>query len=95
MFEQGLLVLLALIVGAGIGVFYFGGLWWTVRRVAGAKYPAFLTIGSFFGRSLVVCAALYAILQYGHWGLLLAALVGFTAARFIIVRRVRQPLSTS
>ena len=41
---------LALICGAGLGLFYYGGLWWTVRRLQTAQQPGLLFATSFLVR---------------------------------------------
>lgn len=84
MSEIGILVLSG---GAGIllGVFFFGGLWWTVRRALAAKRPAFWFLGSLLLRTGIVLAGIYFV-SGGRWDGLLACLVGFVIARFIVTR---------
>lgn len=77
---------LAFIAGIGLGVFYFGGLWWTVRRISTAPHPAILSLVSFFGRLGVVLLGFY-LLTGGHWGRILVSLLGFLVARGVLVRR--------
>lgn len=81
---------LALVGGALLGLFYFGGLWWTVQRLAQSGSPGLLTLGSFFIRTLVTLAGFY-LLADGQWQRLLACLAGFIAARFALVSRWRPP----
>jgi F1F0 ATPase subunit 2 len=38
------------LVGLGLGVLYFGGLWLTVRQLPTARNPVLLTLLSFVGR---------------------------------------------
>lgn len=77
---------LSLLAGAGIGIFYFGGLWLTVRRLPTAQHPALLTLGSFFGRSAATLFGFYLVMD-GRWERLITCLLGFVAMRIILVRR--------
>ncbi len=78
-------LILALAAGIGLGVFYFGGLWLTVRRLPTAQRPALLSLLSFFARLGVVLSGFYLVMD-GHWQRLLACLLGFLGARVILVR---------
>ncbi len=86
-------VTLALALGAGLvlGAVFFGGLWWTVRRGVSSKRPALLFLGSLLLRTVVVVSGFY-IVSDGHWQSLLACLLGFTIARFIVTRIAGPPL---
>jgi len=79
-------LILALAAGIGLGVFYFGGLWLTVRRLPTAERPALLSLLSFFARLGVVLSGFYLVMD-GHWQRLLVCLLGFLGARVILVRR--------
>jgi len=81
-------VLLAFFVGMGAGVFYFGGLWWTVRRLPTARQPALLTFGSFLVRTGASLVAFY-FASGGQWQRILASLLGFIIVRVFLVRRIR------
>ena len=81
-------LLVAFFVGMGAGVFYFGGLWWTVRRLPSARQPALLTLGSFFVRTGLSLAAFY-FASGGQWQRILASLLGFIIVRVFLVRRIR------
>ncbi|GIW83184.1 MAG: hypothetical protein KatS3mg105_4991 [Gemmatales bacterium] len=74
--------------GAALGLFYFGGLWWTVRRIAHAQHPAGLLLASFVLRTLIVLIGFYFVMS-GHWERLLACLAGFVMTRIVLIRRVR------
>ena len=78
---------LAIAGGVALAVFYFGGLWLTVRRVAMSPRPAVLTFGSFIVRGVVVVAAMVWIARV-HWQLLLAAMAGFVLVRVIVTRKL-------
>mgnify|MGYP001821762030 CR=1 FL=1 len=79
---------LALSLGAGIGfgIFYFCGLWLTVRRLPTARRPVLMSLSSFFGRLAVVLLGFYFVMG-GRWERLIACFVGFLAVRVLLVRR--------
>ncbi|MEE4608697.1 MAG: ATP synthase subunit I [Desulfobacteraceae bacterium] len=79
--------LLTMSAGAGTGAFYFGGLWWTVRRLPGTRRPAGLSLASFLLRAAAVMAVFYLLADGSpvHWIQLLA---GFTLARLVLLRRI-------
>jgi F1F0 ATPase subunit 2 len=78
------LLLFSLLAGGAIGLFYFGGLWWTVRRMPDAQTPVILLMGSFMLRSVVAVTAFY--LVAADWVTLVTAVIGFLIARFALVR---------
>lgn len=79
--------LLTMTAGAGAGALYFGGLWWTVRRLPGTRRPARWSLASFLLRAAAVMAIFYALADGNpvHWILLLT---GFTLARLVLLRRI-------
>jgi F1F0 ATPase subunit 2 len=79
-------VVFAVVAGGIIGVFYFGGLWLTVRALAGARNPGFLILASFVSRTAVALFAFY-LLMDGRWQRLLAGMAGFLIARYYMLRR--------
>ena len=89
--ETVILVLLAGGAGVLLGVFFFGGLWWTVRRGLSSKRPALWFIGSLLLRTSIVLAGIY-LVSGGHWDLMLACLLGFVIARFIVTRLAGPPV---
>jgi F1F0 ATPase subunit 2 len=82
-----LLVLAALAAGAGVGLFYFGGLWWTVCRLAESDHPALLTFASFLTRIGITVAVLY-LVSGAQWLRVSAALCGLLLVRRFMVRRL-------
>lgn len=78
----------ALTAGVLLGAFFFGGLWWTVRRGLSSPRPALWFSGSLLLRTAVVLAGFYAVSD-GRWGKLLACLAGFVLARLIVARLTR------
>lgn len=83
-----LALLLAFAAGLGLGLFYFGGLWWTVNRVATAGQPGLLMLGSMLLRGVVVLAGFWLVMD-GQFDRLIACVVGFFIMRTILVRRLR------
>jgi F1F0 ATPase subunit 2 len=81
---------LALAVGAGLGLWFFAGLLWTLRRLPNARHPVVLVIFSFVIRTTGVVAGLI-WLAGRHWLLPLAALAGFVAVRQWLLRTWGKP----
>lgn len=86
--SEFLLLLFALFEGALLGVFFFAGLWWTVRKIESSKHVALLFSGSLLLRTSVVISGFYFILG-DNWQRLLAGLLGFIIARIIVTRLTR------
>jgi F1F0 ATPase subunit 2 len=76
---------LALLVGLVLGGFFFVGLWWTIQKGLTAKHPALWFLGSILVRTAVVLVGFY-LVSDGKWERMLACLVGFVLARFIVMR---------
>ncbi|MBK9170821.1 MAG: ATP synthase subunit I [Bryobacterales bacterium] len=89
-------VILMLVGGAGLllGVFFFGGLWWTVRWGVLSKRPALWFLGSLVVRTGIVLAGMYFV-SGGRWDGLLACLVGLITGRFIVTRLTGPPVEHS
>ncbi|PIW48473.1 MAG: ATPase F0F1 [Zetaproteobacteria bacterium CG12_big_fil_rev_8_21_14_0_65_54_13] len=82
-------LLFSLLAGALLGLFFFAGLWWTVRKIESSKQVALLMISSMFLRTGVVVLGFYFILG-DNWQHLLVGLLGFIIARIIITRLTRR-----
>ena len=82
--------LLAAVGGALLGLFYYAGLWFTLRRLPGQAHPALWVFGSFTLRLAVSIAGFYLILgpdrSLPRLGM---ALLAFIAARVLLTRRLR------
>ena len=81
-------LMLALLAGLLLGVFFFVGLWWTVRKIESSKHVALLFLSSMLLRTSVVILGFYFILG-DNWHRLLAGLLGFIIARIIVTRLTR------
>ena len=79
---------LAFVTGLLLSVFYFGGLWWTVRRGVVSKYPALWFSGSMLLRMGIVLVGFY-VVGRGHWERLVVCLLGFVIARVFVILRLR------
>jgi F1F0 ATPase subunit 2 len=75
----------ALATGVLLGTLFFGGLWWTVRRVLVARLPAAWLLASFVARTAVVLAG-FIVVGGNQWQRWLVVLVGFIAARVVVAR---------
>lgn len=85
MMSETIKIIIALTAGIAIGTFFFGGLWFTVKKAVHTKTPALWIFGSFFLRVSISLIGFY-IIALGNWQHLLVALVGFIMARFIVTR---------
>jgi F1F0 ATPase subunit 2 len=72
--------------GTLLGVFFYGGLWLTVRRLPTTRHPMALTLGSLLLRMALTLAGFF-LVTGGRWQNAVASLVGFTAARLFLVNR--------
>ncbi len=75
----------ALGTGLSLGALFFGGLWWTVRTVTTCRHPALLLLTSFALRASIALVGIYFAFG-GHWDRLLACMLGFVIARFVVTR---------
>lgn len=82
---ETLLLLLALTGGLLLGVFFYGGLWWTVRKGLASPRPALWFSASFLLRTGIALGGMYAF-SCGRWQRLLVCLLGFLAARLFAMR---------
>jgi F1F0 ATPase subunit 2 len=82
--NETLLMILALFAGIALGIIFFGGLWFTVKKIVAAKMPALLVLGSFIVRVGIVLLGFYFV-SSGNWQRLVICLIGFIAARFIVI----------
>ena len=76
---------LAFIAGILLGTVFFGGLWLTVKKAVAAANPALWFLASSLVRTAIVLAGFYYIAN-GDWQKLVICLLGFIAARFMVLR---------
>lgn len=75
-------------VGVLLGLFFFGGLWWTVQKGISAKQPALWFLASQIIRTSVVISGFF-ILGHGQPLKLLVGLLGFLLVRLSITHYKR------
>jgi F1F0 ATPase subunit 2 len=83
--SEGFLLGIAFVGGAANGAFFYGGLWWTVRRVPRARRPGVLLLVSFAVRLGVALPAIY-LVSAGGLGRLALCMAGLLIARVALVR---------
>lgn len=79
------LALTAIPLGFLLGLFYFGGLWVTVRQLPSTQWPIRLFVGSYLGRLAIAGLGFYLLIDY-YWPRALTGLLGFLLARTLLVR---------
>jgi len=82
------ILILSLASGIGLGIFYFGGLWLTLKQLPYTQRSVLLTMGSFFGRNAICLFAFYLIVRVGHLEGLMLSLAGFILMKFVLVLRL-------
>lgn len=90
--NEALPLLLVFVAGILLGLFFFGGLWWTIRRGLRSQRPELWFIGSLLFRTLLVVGGFF-WLASDDWRKLLACLTGFIAIRIVLLRLTRSESS--
>jgi len=91
MMNEALSLAPAMATGVLLGVMFFGGLWWTIRKSVSFKRPALWFFGSLLLRMGIALAGFYFV-SGGHWERLLVCLLGFVLARLIVTRLTGPPV---
>ena len=87
--NENIYIALAFTTGLALGILFFGGLWFTVKKALAAKIPALWFVGSFVLRVSITVVGFYYIAA-GSLKRLLFASCGFIIARFIIIRATKK-----
>ena len=87
--NENLALALAWMAGGALGVIFFGGLWWTVRKGVFSSQPASWFMVSLLLRMGITLAGFYFIGR-GDWKRMVLSLVGFVMARLVVTRMTRQ-----
>lgn len=77
---------LAFIIGVVAGLFYYAGLWWTVRRATRSRYAGLLLGASFLFRVTLLMLVFVLVMQ-DEWHRLAFCLLGFIVSRFVAMRK--------
>ncbi len=75
----------SLAAGALFGIFYFHGLWLTLRKLPFTGQPVLLIMGSFLGRTALCVLGFYLVVKMVNLEGLIISIIGFTASKFAIV----------
>jgi len=84
---SGFSIVMALLAGVALGLFFYAGLWLTVRRLLTAEHPVLITLGSFWIRVAAVLAGFVFLARQGP-GHVAVAMAGFAAARLAVSRLI-------
>ena len=88
-------ITIAFLTGIGLGTFYFGGLWLTVRQLPSSQHPYLLILSSFLLRIGISLIVFYLIIRYNWEGQslisLLICVLGFLLIRTLAIRRLLSP----
>lgn len=78
-------IFFSFMAGVGLGSFFFGGLWLTVRAVPKVKAPILLSIGSLLARMGVSILIFYLLVRGGDWLKVMPCVLGFILVKFSMV----------
>ncbi len=81
--------LVVTLVGVALGVAFYGGLWWTVRKGVGSRQPALWFLGSLLLRMVLVAGGLV-LVGGGDWRRMLLCLLGIAIGRVAVTRLTRE-----
>jgi F1F0 ATPase subunit 2 len=88
--NESLNLALSLASGIFLGIFYFGGLWMTLKRLSQSRQPDLLTLASFLMRSALCLFGFYLVAGHGLEALAVC-LAGFIALKFALIYRMNSP----
>ncbi|MHA4811401.1 N-ATPase subunit AtpR [Flavitalea flava] len=85
MMDETYYMILSFAGGILLGIIFFGGLWFTVKKVVASKMPALWILTSFILRISSTLFGFYFI-GSSNWQRLLLCTIGFIIARSIVLR---------
>ncbi len=80
---------LLFLAGMGFGLFYFGGLWLTLQKIA-TRQSWTLWLGISFILRLAVVLTGFFLLMQGNWLKLVALTTGFIIIRIVMIKRIQK-----
>lgn len=86
--NDALRLALALLAGGVLGLIFFGGLWWSVKRGMVSPRPVLWFLGSMLLRMAVTLSGFYLVAD-GQWQRLMICVLGFVLARFVVMQLTR------
>src|ERR1700678_3098461 len=86
--NETLTLMLSCVGGGGLGVIFFGGLWWSVRQGMSSERPGLWFFGSMLLRMSIALSGFYFV-SGGHWERLLVCLIGFVVVRMVVTWLIR------
>lgn len=89
--NEVMFLVLPLAAGLLLGAFFFGGLWWTVKRGVSSQRPALWFFGSMLLRTSITLAGFYFV-GHENWKRWLLCLLGFVLARLVAQWLTRPPV---
>lgn len=81
-------ILSRLLAGAALGIFFYTGLYFTIRVLLTTSHPIPLLMGSLGFRTLVVVASIL-FLTEGRWQYALTCVAGFLLGRVAVSKSLR------
>jgi F1F0 ATPase subunit 2 len=75
----------ALFAGILLATIFYGGLWWTVRRVVSSRSSGAWLIGSFLLRATIAVSGFYFVSRE-DWRSLVTCLLGFVIGRIAVTQ---------
>jgi F1F0 ATPase subunit 2 len=78
-----ILFALCVLAGIGLGMLFYGGLWFTVRALPRSDHPVALAFASFSARTVVVLTG-FVLVTAHHWQNAVLCLLGFVLARILL-----------
>jgi len=75
----------SLAAGAMFGIFYFQGLWLTLKKLPNTHQPVLLIMGSFLGRTALCVLGFYLVITMVNLEGLMISIIGFIASKITIV----------
>lgn len=77
-------ITVGLVIGAAVGLQFFGGLWWTAQRLVAGRHPARLLLTSFVIRISLLGIGLYAASRLGAAAVLAAGAAALAVRQLVI-----------
>lgn len=86
--DNSLVYIGGFIAGIISGLYYFGGLWWTVQKVPTSSSPRILLAVSFIARLFPIVCVMYFAAR-NNPGVFFTLLPGFFLIRMVMTRKIR------